>query len=30
MAGLTDIIKDSEFSTKNNYGAFNLGLVCKL
>ncbi len=30
MAGLTDIIKGSEFSTKNNYGAFNLGLVCKL
>jgi hypothetical protein len=30
MAGLTDIIKGSEFSTQNNYGSFNLGLVCKL
>ena len=30
MAGLTDIIKGSEFSTRNNFGSFNLGLVCKL
>ena len=30
MAGLTDIVKGSEFSTKNNYGSFNLGLVCKI
>ena len=30
MAGLTDIIKGSEFSTMNSFGSFNAGCVFKL
>jgi opacity protein-like surface antigen len=30
MAGLTDIIKGSEFSTMNSFGSFNTGVVLKL
>jgi opacity protein-like surface antigen len=30
MAGLTDIIKASEFSTMNSFGSFNAGVVFKL
>ena len=30
VSGLTDIIKDSEFSTSNNFGSFNVGGVFKI
>ena len=30
VSGLTDIIKDSEFSTRNNFGSFNVGGVFKI